>query len=103
MFTIEIDYPPTSQIQPRSTLGNTNNYIDSVLSASIDSYHDTLTQFQKHFPQLREIDAYPNVQPIAPHFSNDFILRLDCVSLYCMIAEKKPNRYTAKFLYIYEA
>jgi hypothetical protein len=103
MFRIEIDYPPSSQIQPRYTLENTNNYIDSALSASIDSYHDTLTQLQKYFPQLREIDAYPNVQPIAPHFSNDFTLGLDCVSLYCMIAEKKLNRHTAKFLYIYEA
>ncbi len=93
MFRIEIDYPPSSKIQPRYTLGNTNTYIDNALSAYIDSYYATLIKFQKYFPQLRKIDTHLNIQKISPHFINDFIPGLDCVSLYCMIAENKPNRY----------
>ncbi|TVP61802.1 MAG: class I SAM-dependent methyltransferase [Nodularia sp. (in: Bacteria)] len=93
MFKIEIDYPPSSKGQPRYTSGNTNKYIDQVLSASKDSYYDTLNNFQKYFSQLGQIDASPNVKLTYPHFINDFIPGLDCVALYCMIAENKPKKY----------
>ncbi len=93
MFKIEIDYPPSSKCQPRYILGNTNNYIDRVLSASTDSYYATLIKFQKYFPRLGQIDAHPNAKLTEPHFVNDFIPGLDCVVLYCTIAENKPKKY----------
>lgn len=93
MFKIELDYPTTSKNQPRYIVGDTNKYIEQALAVNFDSYHATLSAFKKYFPKLMKIDAYGDKSLNIPYYINDFLAALDCVSLYCIIAEVKPKIY----------
>lgn len=93
MFRIDIEYPTTSKNEPRYTEGNTNKYIERVLTANVNSYQSTLRSFQKYFTNLMKIEAYGDENSNSPYYINPFLPGLDSVSLYCLIAEVKPKTY----------
>jgi hypothetical protein len=93
MFTITVDYPPSSRNEPRYTPTNSNKYIDQVLEANLSSYRETLNSFQSFFVRLFDIDAHDSGVAGAPHYINGFLPGLDAVSLYCILAINNPKLY----------
>lgn len=93
MFTITVDYPPSSRNEPRYTANNTNKHIDRILEAGINTYRETLASFPRFFEKLSKIDAYDSGDTGAPYYINSFLPGLDCVSLYCILAMNNPRLY----------
>lgn len=93
MFRIELDYPPTSRNEPRYIVGRTNRYIDQVLEKHREAYITTLNSFSKYFATLKKIDVRCAENEGDPLYINDFLPGLDCISLYCLLAEIQPKTY----------
>jgi hypothetical protein len=93
MFNIELEYPTSSENTPRYTPGKTNKYIEQALSKNSDAYKTLLTSFNKYFHQLSKIDVHADENSNIPYYKNLFLPGLDAVSLYCLLAEVKPDTY----------
>jgi cephalosporin hydroxylase len=93
MFTFAIDYPTSSRNEPRYTDRSPNRHIEAALAANRETYRRHLQSFAKHFSKLAAIDAHPAAEGDAPAYVNGFLPGLDCVALYCLIAELKPRLY----------
>lgn len=93
MFNIELEYPTSSQNTPRYTPGNTNKYIEQALIKNSDFYDTLLNSFTKYFHKLSNINANADENSNVPYYRNLFLPGLDAVSLYCLLAEAKPNTY----------
>ena len=93
MFNIELEYPTSSKNAPRYTPGNTNKYIEQILIKNSDFHHTLLSSFTKYFHQLSKIDVQADENSNVPYYRNLFLPGLDAVSLYCLLAEAKPNTY----------
>ena len=55
-------------------------------------YAQTLRAFARHTDFLTRIPA-TSTDPLTPYWDNPWFPRLDCVSLYGLLAENKPDRY----------
>ena len=93
MFKLEIDYPTSSRNAPRYTRGRTNQYVDAALARNNDAYRGLLELFRKYVPKLSLIAVNKVPGSTQPAFRNDFLPGLDCVALYCLLAELRPRLY----------
>jgi hypothetical protein len=93
MFNIQIDYPTSSRNEPRYLSHATNPYIDRALEANLDVYRNWIAAFERYFDKLRRIPAESESMEDVPSYANCFLPGLDCVALYCLIAEIKPRIY----------
>jgi predicted SAM-dependent methyltransferase len=93
MFKIELEYPTSSNNKPRYTQSQPNKYISQALEANHEMYRQVLQNFPKYFKYLANIDADSNEDPKEPLYINPHFPGFDSVSLYCLIAELKPNTY----------
>ncbi|NJL19725.1 MAG: DUF1698 domain-containing protein [Leptolyngbyaceae cyanobacterium SM1_3_5] len=93
MFKIEFEYPTSSSNKPRYTKSQPNKYISKALESNHEIYRNVLQTFPKYFEYLRNIDIGVNEDAREPHYINPYLPAFDSVSLYCLIAELKPNVY----------
>jgi predicted SAM-dependent methyltransferase len=93
MFKIEFEYPTSSSNKPRYTKTLSNKYISKALESNHEMYRSVLHNFPKYFEYLRNIDIKANEDAREPHYINAYLPAFDSVSLYCLIAELKPNVY----------
>ena len=93
MFKIELEYPTSSGNKPRYTKTAPNKYISKALESNHEMYRRVLEKFSKYFECLVNIDVEGNENSGEPQYINPFLPAFDSISLYCLIAELKPNLY----------
>ncbi|NJK68693.1 MAG: class I SAM-dependent methyltransferase [Microcoleus sp. SU_5_3] len=93
MFKIELEYPTSSSNKPRYTKTVPNKYISKALESNHEMYRRVLEKFSKYFECLVNIDVEGNENSGEPQYINPFLPAFDSISLYCLIAELKPNLY----------
>ncbi|WP_228042695.1 MULTISPECIES: class I SAM-dependent methyltransferase [unclassified Tychonema] len=93
MFKIELEYPTSSSNKPRYTKSQPNKYISQAVESNDEVYRRVLQNFPKYFHQLANIDVDSNEDAREPLYINPYFPAFDSISLYCLIAELKPNIY----------
>jgi hypothetical protein len=93
MTTIKLDYCTTSRNEPRYALGRPHLGIQRILDERRSSYHAILKSFRSYFVPLSEIDATSQADTTAPAYVNDYLPGLDCVALYCLLAQNTSASY----------
>lgn len=93
MFKIELEYPTSSSNKPRYTKNQPNKYISQALASNHEVYRRVLQKFPKYFQKLVNIDVDSNEDAREPLYINPYFPAFDSISLYCLIAELKPNIY----------
>ena len=68
--------------------------ISAMLEPGLERYGETLRSFEHYLPWLEKItfDNDPQ-QPRAPYWNNVWLPVLDAVTLYCLVAMKRPRRF----------
>lgn len=93
MHHIDIDYPTSSRNEPRYPYGKPNKYIDQALQANVNGYRTLLNTFPKYFEKLKAIEPSGDAKSEEPYYINFFFSGLDCVALYCLLAELGSTTY----------
>jgi hypothetical protein len=93
MFKIELEYPTSSSNKPRYTRTQPNKYISKALESNHKKYRTVLENFPKYANYLVNIDVEGNEDAKEPQYINPYLPAFDSISLYCLIAELKPNLY----------
>jgi hypothetical protein len=92
-YWIRLNYPPSSRNAPRYTAGEPHRPIRELLERGAERYADTLRGFGPCFDDLRRIPVDGADDGAEPYFANKLLSGIDCVSLYCFIAQFRPARY----------
>ena len=68
--------------------------IGALLEPGLARYAATLNSFEQYLPWLEKIDFDGDpLQPAAPYWNNPWLPPLDAVTLYCLVATKRPHRF----------
>lgn len=91
--TVELDYP----VRPRCRFGfgrPTHPKLYEILNRGREDYARTLTTFLAFAPQLARVPIHPDpARPATPNWVNGFFPSLDAISLYGLLATRRPTRY----------
>src|SRR5688572_2817908 len=93
LTNVHFDYP----IDPRPRYGHgkpPHKQLLAIIGAHRERYAMVLESFLKFQPYLSRISAVTQEDNCsAPHWLNDYLPGMDAVSLYSLIADRRPARY----------
>jgi len=90
---IRLDYPPSSNNEPRYGYGRPpHSRLAELLSRHDSDYLEVLNGFERYTEGLLAIPI-EETSPSEPYWDNGFLFGLDGVSLYGFTRERTPRRY----------
>ena len=84
--------PQRAKISPATLRKTGMNLLNALCRKDYRCTKSGYLTFTRYFPDLRSIPAHAQTAT-EPAFLNSFLPGLDCVALYCLLAEPRPRLY----------